>query len=108
MAYCGHCGYPLGTYTRTQKNGTTPRRYRCAGMTVIGRAPCPGHGFAMNAPILDPLAWGDVVAWLRDEKHVTRLLADWQRARQQGRDSMASRLAAADAQIESLQSGWRH
>ncbi len=104
MAYCGHCGYPLGTYTRTQKNGTTPRRYRCAGMTVIGRAPCPGAGFAMNAPILDPLAWDDVVAWLRDEKNVTRLLADWQRVRQQGRDSMASRLAAADAQIASLQS----
>ena len=42
------------------------------------------------------------MAWLRDEKNVTRLLADWQRVRQQGRDSMASRLAAADAQIASL------
>ncbi len=43
-----------------------------------------------------------LVARLRDVKNVTRLLADWQRARKQGRDSMASRLAAADAQIASL------
>ena len=103
MAYCGHCGYALSIYTRKQADGATPRGYRCAGMTVICRAPCPGAGFAMNAPILDPLAWGEsLAARLRDEKNVTRPLADWQRARKQGRDSMALRLAAAEAQIASL------
>ena len=102
-AVCAHCGYRMGTSKRPGAINESQRRYRCSSAYAPGRKPCPGGRLTMDAHALDPAAWGDVVAWLSDGKNVARLLADWQRQRKQGQESMASRLAAADAQIAALQ-----
>jgi hypothetical protein len=64
----------------------------------------------MNAPILDPLAWDDVVVWLCDEKNVTRLLADWQRVRMMNLATKAvkdfPRLDVSALEYPALGSGW--
>lgn len=100
MAVCGHCGGRLGTGTNSERTG---RRYKCMNVRVEAdtgtRAPCPGGHLTIGASVLDPAGWADVVAWISQEKNVTRLLVDWQTESHKSTHSISTRLDAADAQI---------
>jgi DNA invertase Pin-like site-specific DNA recombinase len=103
---CGYCGRPVGTLAHPYG-----RRYVCRGRANRNGAtpnPCPGAGYSIAARYLDPDAWADVVAWLKDECNVTRLLTDW-RAKNAGAErSLTSRLDAAAAGIAHLREKMDH
>jgi hypothetical protein len=87
---------------RTPATQEHPRRYRCANRYESEHERCAGGRHTIGAAQLDPLAWADVVDWLRDEENVSRLFAEWERKRQEGVSSLASRLDAVNAQLASL------
>jgi hypothetical protein len=56
----------------------------------------------MLASALDPAGWADVRAWLDNEDNVRRLLAEWEEDERSAKNSIASRLEAAEATIKTL------
>jgi hypothetical protein len=110
MAYCGHCSSRLRTMRERESPSarrSARRRYHCHNTELAdpetgARTPCPGGAFTMDANLIDPQGWADVLDWLSDPNNVEGLIADWLERSATTQASAASRLAAVDKTIATL------
>jgi DNA invertase Pin-like site-specific DNA recombinase len=106
MTYCAHCGRLMGTCKKsratTAAGGAILRRYRCNSNITPGRPHCEAGRMTIDAGILDPAAWADIVEWLSNPKNVARLLQEWEQEQQHAQSSISSRMEAVTAQLAHL------
>jgi DNA invertase Pin-like site-specific DNA recombinase len=100
----GHCGGRIHT---AKVRGGPKRKYTCLDQDGVDRLTgererCPGGAFSMQADVLDPAGWADVVTWLANPENVANLFASWEQESAQAEHSLSTRVEAVDAQIATL------